>query len=610
MLISKIMIPRLYKRHKILLYMVLVTLSVVLSFGNYWMKAPVQASLEDEAFRLTSQSSFNPRAVFHELTSYIIAFNDGDSNEISNSRIGTKSGSIFFHWDDWVDTFPANRLLEDVKLQSPEGKCDSALEKFASVNAYWLESYHTKVRRGMAHLYCSQQPPKRILLATDFSFVEVPVDSKRRLGLSDMPSNISKSQVVKDIQDIQMLDRQRFNTIPYKNLRDRANVDVQDFYFDPQLEIIRLKQQQRTESLDSSQEDYLKFLSYANKLVDNTDQYFKYPWITSDLIVGYSHHFAFPFFKRYYGNRERQSVLQHLVRAWFQFAESAGVASWINYGSLLGWAYNGVNMPWDTDIDIQMPITHLSKLGREFNRTLITENPRYGNARYYLEVSPTYLRQGNSKNFIDARFIEINSGLYIDISALSHTNFKPPKNLYDGLTEEEKERAIPINCKNWNWHITDEILPLRHSYFEGGDVYIPNNVSRLLSRKYGESSYTTKLQFKKFNYQTDIDVWVPDSICSKPPRTETRYKDENKDELTLNGACGSEELKDEYRIIRECAQRRHNLEPELDYPKEYDINSTGALPYFRKDPWDYHNDINKGVALNSSWYTRDEVYYL
>ena len=86
-----------------------------------------------------------------------------------------------------------------------------------------------------------------------------------------------------------------------------------------------------------------------------------------------------------------------MIRVWFQLMETYGYTSWINYGNLLGWKFNGLNMPWDTDIDVQMPIVELDRLAMNLNQTLIIENPRFGNARYWLEISPSYIRQGNGK---------------------------------------------------------------------------------------------------------------------------------------------------------------------------------------------------------------------
>ena len=66
-------------------------------------------------------------------------------------------------------------------------------------------------------------------------------------------------------------------------------------------------------------------------------------------------------------------------------------------------------------------------------------------------------------------------------------------------------------------------------------------------------------------------------------------------------------LQDEYQIIKECSQRHHNINGNLDESSDYDLDSFGDLPIFRKDPWDYYNDLNNGVGKPDKWYVRQEV---
>lgn len=557
-----------------------------------------QVHLEAHALQLHRQSHFNPRDSTHALFEYIHGHLGG-----SPSTMGDKNG-IYFHWDDWVDLSAGDSILHKYRTRSPDGTCDKAIESFADVNGYFMESYQKKVLRGMADLYCLKETPKKIVVATDDNYIEVPVVGRKRLGLS---GNYSKEAVVQKMAGM-LLDETDLKTTNYKALQKQVQVPPEDFIFSPDLEIFRLKQKLNTNDITASEIKRLDFLQYANKIVDSADRFFKYPWIITDVVSGRSHHLAYPFFKKFISDRERQSVIHHMVRAWFQFAEANGFASWINYGSLLGWAYNGVNMPWDTDIDIQLPIAQIDRLGQEFNRTLVMENPRFGNAKYMLEVAPTYIRQGNGRNFIDARFIDINSGLYIDISALSHSTSIPPPEFYEQFnSKDEVAKAMPVHCKNWNWHTLDELLPIRHTYFEGASVYIPHNISSILDRKYGHASYTTKLHFLSHNYQKDIQMWVPDRICERPPNVPSRFVDELHSQLTVDGACNDMTTKDEYRINHEPARKHAELNIDVDTSVDYDPATLGDLPIFRKDSWDYYNDIANGRAINDNWYIRQDV---
>lgn len=587
------------KRIKHVVRMLGLSAVVVYSISTFILHDSItQPHLEAHALELHRQSHFNPRDSTHALFEYIQS-RLGDSAP----PMGDKNG-VYFHWDDWVDLSAGDSILGKYRIRDPSGGCDSIIESFADVNGYFMESYQKKVYRGMADLYCLKEIPEKILAATDDNYIEVPVIGKKRLGLS---GNHSKESVVQKMANMPQ-EETDLKTTDYKALQKKVQVAPEDFIFNPDLEIFRLKQKLNINDISAQEVKRLDFLQYANTIVDSADRFFKYPWIITDVVSGRSHHLAYPFFKKFISDRERQSVIHHMVRAWFQFAEANGFASWINYGSLLGWAYNGVNMPWDTDIDIQLPIAQIDRLGQDFNMTLIMENPRFGNAKYLLEVSPTYIRQGNGRNFIDARFIDINSGLYIDISALSHSTFIPPAEFYERFhSKDEIARAMPVHCKNWNWHTLEELLPIRHTYFEGASVYIPHNISSILDRKYGHASYTTKSHFLSHNYQNDIKMWVPDRICKRPPGVDSRYIDDLRAELTAEGACKDMTLKDEYRITHEPAERHAELNIDVDTSVDYETEILGDLPIFRKDSWEYYNDIAHGLVANDNWYIRQEV---
>lgn len=560
-----------------------------------------QHALEFKALVL-HQSAFDPRRATLEVLNFL----NGKPCAIKSAD----EQAINFHWDDWIDLSPGDKVLAPYRQSFPHGECDEVLRKFADVNGYWMESHDKKVYRGMADMYCMKEIPRKVILATDDNFVEVPVQSKRRYGLNN---TITKDELLEELHSFTD-SKTPYKTTPRVPLSREVHVPASDFIFSPEQEIFKLQNKLVNNNITQEEYQYLSFLEYSNRIVDSADRFFKYPWIASDVVSGRSHHLAYPFFKRYIGDRERQSVIHHMVRAWFQFAEANGFASWVNYGSLLGWAYNGVNMPWDTDIDIQLPIVQLDRLGREFNRSLIIENPKLGNAKYFLEISPTYIRQGNGRNFIDGRFIDVNLGLYIDISALSHTTASPPSLFYEDLepvtaddghlvTDKIELSAMAVHCKNWNWHSLQELLPIRHTWFEGTSIYIPHNVSRILTRKYGKSSYTTKSHFAKHNYQQDIRMWVPDEICTSAPRVASRFLSSYDHlQLTLEGACNNKILQDEYRINHESAKRHVELNIDVDTSVSYDIEALGDLPITRKDAWEYFNDINERRVSHESWY--------
>lgn len=586
------MLPKYYQRR--LLLAVAAIAIALLSFVRVLCRDIPDQELDAYTLTLHQKSTFNPRSISLCIYSYIHALSAGGyyGQKSPVSAIGNQEG-IYFHWDDWVDLSPGDMVLQPYRESLPDGGADDRLRRYGSVNPYFMESFHTKVLRAMANLYSVKSAPRRIWAATDSGFIEVPVAGRQKIHRSALHKQIPKLAVVLEMARCDAIGNaslgSSFRFLPYQPMRPVVDIPHQDFVFDPDASIRTLRKQLTKNTIAPEQTRYLQFLETATAEVETADRFFKYPWIYTDIVAGRAHHISFPFFKRYVSNRERQSVLHHMLRVWFQFAEANGVNSWINYGSLLGWAYNGMNMPWDTDIDVQMPIAQLDRLARVANSTLIIENPRDGNAKYLFEVSPTYIRQGNGRNFIDARFIDINTGLYIDISGVSHTPHTPP------AKEQAQLATNMVHCKNWNWHSLEELLPIRHSYFEGASAYIPNNTLSILAKKYG-SDFFTKLLFHGHDYNMHLNLWVPQSECDRKCAARVRRWDTNQ-----NSYIGNAWIEDEYTIASAAAERHSLLSGDIDHPRSYEVEDFDDLPILRKDSWEYFTDLKYRVTTSGSW---------
>lgn len=73
-------------------------------------------------------------------------------------------------------------------------------------------------------------------------------------------------------------------------------------------------------------------------------------------------------------------------------------------------------LPWDSDIDVQMTNTTVDFLAKYYNMTVHT----YKQRDYMLEVNPKYTDPSYKDylNVIDARWIDYQTGLFIDITAV------------------------------------------------------------------------------------------------------------------------------------------------------------------------------------------------
>ena len=117
-----------------------------------------------------------------------------------------------------------------------------------------------------------------------------------------------------------------------------------------------------------------------------------------------------------------------------------------------------------------------------FNKTLhkytttIRKDQQPTTTTYLLDVNPHCMERenGNGMNIIDARWINIDNGLYIDITGLSELH---PKE-YPGI----------VSCKNWHDYNVKDLYPLRDTEYEGVAAKVPAAYATLLVEEYGEKS--------------------------------------------------------------------------------------------------------------------------
>lgn len=77
-------------------------------------------------------------------------------------------------------------------------------------------------------------------------------------------------------------------------------------------------------------------------------------------------------------------------------------------------------------------------------------------------------------NVIDARFIDMRNGLFIDITGLSEV--KP--DTHPGTW----------SCKNYHLYQTSELYPMRETMFEGVVAKVPYEYDKILADEYQEKA--------------------------------------------------------------------------------------------------------------------------
>jgi len=152
----------------------------------------------------------------------------------------------------------------------------------------------------------------------------------------------------------------------------------------------------------------------SGKLGDPKDKYFHESTFHS--------HYDGRFAATQIGQETRLPHLTALMQTFLSTMADIGAETWIMHGTLLGWWWNQKILPWDSDIDVQVSETTIAFLAKYYNMTEYHFNlPHIREGRtYLLEVNPHYtIRTTSDKlNVIDARWIDTETGLFIDISTV------------------------------------------------------------------------------------------------------------------------------------------------------------------------------------------------
>ena len=170
---------------------------------------------------------------------------------------------------------------------------------------------------------------------------------------------------------------------------------------------------------------------------------------------------------------------------------------------------------------MQIDVTSLQTLVEEYNSTVWTAIPANAGPDaeprdYFLDVNPYWMERvhGDGANFIDARFIDMRNGLYVDVTALTELD---PVNLPD-----------IVSCKNYHNYRLQDIYPLRESTFEGTKAKVPFNYKTILAEEYSPRSlilanyngYVLDLNTltDRYVWDTEISEWIPKENAKRPYR--------------------------------------------------------------------------------------------
>ncbi|KAJ5374020.1 hypothetical protein N7517_006026 [Penicillium concentricum] len=199
--------------------------------------------------------------------------------------------------------------------------------------------------------------------------------------------------------------------------------------------------------------------------------------------------------------------LSDLIQTYFTTMNAIGAETWIMHGTLLAWWWNQKLFPWDDDLDVQISEPTIHFLAEYYN---MTEHhfdlPNVdGGRKYMLEVNPNYVvkSERDTLNKIDARWIDMSSGLFIDITAVRRDQ-----------AARLNGRPEALMCKDKHNYDESDIFPLRDSLFEGVPVKIPYAYTYILEEEYGPRALT-RTSFYGYIFNERTRIWESATRKSK-----------------------------------------------------------------------------------------------
>lgn len=252
---------------------------------------------------------------------------------------------------------------------------------------------------------------------------------------------------------------------------------------------------------------------------------------------GHFDHRWYRYTPKYYAN---QNTLWRLATAWLEYADQHKLDTWLAHGTLLGWYWNRLPLPWDNDLDVQITATSFENL-EAANGTFF----EWQHHQYYLDVNPHWRwRQGTNNNTIDARFIDTSTGMYVDITVLSLANDVPAidfgelaefdlvvdPQLRDKLAtmiegdvwrqQRDQLRGQLVHCKDNHYYAIEDILPLVLTQLCGAVAWVPQRYRQILEREYPRGVRDTVYGGHTFHRQ--LRLWVKLRLCGSPGKCHNR----------------------------------------------------------------------------------------
>lgn len=224
--------------------------------------------------------------------------------------------------------------------------------------------------------------------------------------------------------------------------------------------------------------------------------------LTADLIR-FDNHYDGRFADKTLRYKAQGEALSALMQSYLSTMAGIGAETWLMHGTLIGWWWNNKILPWDNDIDVMVSQASMDHLAQYYNLTVHTHQatPESEERQYMLEINAHYNDANTNSpvdqlNKIDGRWVDMNTGLYIDITMLHLT------------ASAENHDDDVMTSKDGHLYRYSDIFPLKAGSFEGSPCNIPNAYEKILKEEYG-NDVLEQMDFKDHVFDRYANAWKP-----------------------------------------------------------------------------------------------------
>ncbi|KAI6760550.1 hypothetical protein HG530_009410 [Fusarium avenaceum] len=244
-----------------------------------------------------------------------------------------------------------------------------------------------------------------------------------------------------------------------------------------------------------------------------------------------SAHYDDKYFQEVLEPEDQYAGIRVLMQTYLATFRDLGIQTWLMHGSLLGWWWGKKVMPWDLDADVSVTEADMYYLAAYYNMTIYYfQYEGCPNGSFFqLDINPAFKYRGrdDGNNFIDARWVDMQTGLFIDITA---ARYDPGHEMGDGVMYDKHDHEFKDKY----------IFPLLDTTFEGVSAKVPYRRTNIQDDSFNidiaglniasstpaaptpappVSSANTSAKRRRLDNEPPPSVQAPESVRRRSPRS-------------------------------------------------------------------------------------------